>query len=88
MIKEIVEIKNKTGLHARPAAKFIQMANKFKSNIMIQKDEKTANAKSIMSVLGLGASQGSQVVITADGDDEWQAVNELIILLSQVQISV
>ncbi len=84
MIKETVEIKNKTGLHARPAAKFIQMANKFKSNIMIQKDEKTANAKSIMSVLGLGAAQGSQVVITADGDDEGQAINELIMLLSNL----
>lgn len=84
MIKGKVEVKNKTGLHARPAAKFIQMANKFKSNIMIQKDEKTANAKSIMSVLGLGASQGSQIVIAADGDDERQAVNELIILLSNL----
>lgn len=76
-----VEVKNKTGLHARPAATFVKTANKFKSGITIKKDGKEANAKAILSVLTLGAAMGSVVSITADGEDEQQAVSTLVELI-------
>jgi phosphocarrier protein len=78
--KEFV-IKNKIGLHARPAAVFVQTANKFKSNITIEKDGKIVNAKSILGVLSLGAEQGAVIKITAEGEDEQEvlkAFEELI----------
>jgi dihydroxyacetone kinase phosphotransfer subunit len=62
-----LEIRNKMGLHARPAANFVQMANKFQAEISVRKGEKTANAKSINQVTTLGARQGETVVVTAVG---------------------
>lgn len=76
-----VEVKNKTGLHARPAATFVKTANKFKSTITLEKEGKEANAKAILSVLTLGASMGSVVGITAEGEDEQLAVNTLVELI-------
>lgn len=76
-----VEVKNKTGLHARPAAIFVKTANKFNSTITLEKEGKEANAKAILSVLTLGASMGSVVGITAEGEDEQLAVNTLVELI-------
>lgn len=76
-----IEIKNNTGLHARPASAFVRVAAKFKSNITVSKDSKKANAKSIMSVLTLGASKGSTVSINAEGPDEQEAVIALCDLI-------
>lgn len=81
MTEQEVTVKNKTGLHARPAAMFVQKAGKFKSDIVLLKDDREANAKSIMSVMALGASQGSVVTIRAVGPDEETAVRELISLV-------
>ncbi|HBE77767.1 MAG TPA: phosphocarrier protein HPr [Firmicutes bacterium] len=81
MYAESIEIQNKSGLHARPATTFIKAAQKFKSDITIEKDSKQANAKSIVSLLSLGASKGSIVKITATGEDEIQAINTLIELI-------
>lgn len=81
MYSESIEVQNKTGLHARPAAVFVQAASKFKSNITIEKDLKQANAKSILSLLSIGASMGSAIKITAEGEDENQAVDTLIKLI-------
>lgn len=72
-----VTIHHKAGLHARPAALFVQTANKFKSNLRVVKDEYEANAKSILAVLGLGASQGTVVKLIADGEDETQAIEAM-----------
>lgn len=81
MYSESIVVQNKTGLHARPAASFVQAASKFKSNITIEKDTKQANAKSILALLSIGASMGSTVTITAEGEDENQAVTALTELI-------
>jgi len=81
MYSESIVVQNKTGLHARPAASFVQTASKFKSNITIEKDSKQANAKSMLSLLSIGASKGCTVTVTAEGEDENQAVITLIELI-------
>ena len=81
MISEKVTILNETGLHARPASIFVNTAAKFKSNLTIVKGEKQANAKSILSVLGLGISKGTEVTISADGPDEELALCTLAELI-------
>ncbi|MGE4485985.1 MAG: HPr family phosphocarrier protein [Oscillospiraceae bacterium] len=77
-------VKNKTGLHARPAATFATMAAKFKSKISIKNldtDSKEVNAKSVVSVLTLGMSKGTKARITADGEDADEAVSMLTSLI-------
>ena len=74
--KELV-IKNKQGLHARPAALFVQVANKFDAHITVMRQEEQVNGKSIMGILMLGAEKGSTIVIEADGDDAEKAILEL-----------
>lgn len=81
MYSQSVEVQNTTGLHARPAATFVRTASKFKSSITIEKDDKQANAKSILFLLSLGVAKGSMVKITAVGEDEEQAVTELVELI-------
>lgn len=78
--KDIV-IMNKSGLHARPASKFVQMANEFKCDLFIQKDSAKVNAKSIMGVMTLGAGKGSKITLIAEGEDEQKAMNALIELI-------
>ncbi len=80
-VKEIV-VQNQVGLHARPATFFIQKANEFKSNIWIERDERKANAKSLLGVLSLGVTKGVTVTISADGPDEEEAVNKLVELIT------
>jgi phosphocarrier protein HPr len=70
-------IKNRLGLHARAAAKFVHTATRYKSKIGISRDGKTMDGKSIMGILLLAAAAGSSVVITADGADESEAVDAL-----------
>ena len=70
MVEKVFVVKNETGLHARPASQFVQKAAKFKSVIKLKKDGKEANAKSIISVLSLGASKGSEITISCAGDVE------------------
>ncbi|NLZ52077.1 MAG: HPr family phosphocarrier protein [Thermoanaerobacteraceae bacterium] len=81
MFQQNVIVKNKTGLHARPAALFVQTANKFKSEIFIEKQGKKVNAKSIMGVMSLAVSQGTEIVVSAQGEDEREAVNKLVELI-------
>lgn len=71
-------IKVNSGLEARSVALFVQTASKFTSKLQIQVDNKKVNAKSIMGVISLSISDGENVVISADGVDEEQAVDELI----------
>lgn len=72
-----VEITNRTGLHARPAAKFVEKAGKFDSKIEIISENKEVNAKSIMGVMSLGITRGTKITIKADGTDEKEALEEL-----------
>ncbi len=81
MINKEFIIKNEIGLHARPAALFVQTTNKFLSDIMIKKADKTINAKSIMGVMAIGIAKGETIEIIIDGADEEnaiQAIDELI----------
>lgn len=77
MISKSITITNDTGLHARPASLFVAAASKFKSELFIQKDEKQVNAKSILAVLSLGISIGTEITISAQGQDEEDAVRTL-----------
>jgi len=84
MYTKTVEIINPTGLHARPASDFVKEAGKFKSRITIQKvgaARGPANAKSIILLLTLAITKGSEVEITANGEDEVIAVDNLIKLI-------
>lgn len=81
MLKAEFEIKNNLGLHARPAAAFVQVCNKFASNIDIKAKNKMVNAKSIIGVLALGIASGDNVEIEIDGPDEEQALAEIRELL-------
>lgn len=82
MLTLSIKIINKLGLHARASAKLTQIANQFKSDIWIEKNEKKVNAKSIMGVMMLAASQGSIVIISAEGIDEKEALNSLSALIN------
>jgi len=76
-IEREVVIKNKQGLHARPAAVFVQVANKFESEITVRKDSEEVNGKSIMGILMLAAEEGCTVNLKAKGIDAKEAIDEL-----------
>lgn len=84
MAEKKVIVQNKTGLHARPAALFVQKANQFMSDVSIVKGTTDVNAKSIMGVMSLGAGQGSEILIKAKGEDAPQAVDALAELLDSL----
>ncbi|HEV2735032.1 MAG TPA: HPr family phosphocarrier protein [Longimicrobiaceae bacterium] len=77
-----VTILNKYGLHARPAAEFVKLANKFQSEVWVSKDQVEVNGKSIMGVMMLAAERGSTVDIRATGGDAEQAVAALAKLVA------
>ncbi len=72
-----VEIKNKAGLHARPSSLFVQIATSYDSEIMVICDDEEINGKSIMGLMLLAAEQGRTLTITADGEDEGDALEAL-----------
>ncbi len=82
MVEKTIEITNPTGLHARPAALFVQTAGKFTSNIWIKMDHKKVNAKSIMGLISLAVSKGTEITIMADGEDEDLAIKEIVDLVT------
>lgn len=77
MLEKQVEVKLKTGLQARPAALFVQEANRFSSDVFLEKDGKKVNAKSIMGLMSLAVSSGSVITLIVDGKDEEEALKEL-----------
>jgi len=83
VIKKELVVKNKQGLHARPAALFVQVANKFDSRVTVRRDEEEVNGKSIMGILMLGAEKGSTIIIEAEGDDAHLAIVELEKIIGQ-----
>lgn len=88
MVNRPVVVKLKTGLHARPAALFVQEANKFSSEIFVEKDEKQVNAKSIMGIMSLAISSGTEVIITAEGSDAEQAAEALAAFVSKEDLEI
>jgi phosphocarrier protein HPr len=70
-------INHEAGLHARPAALFVQTAGKFASDITVTHGERSGNAKSVLSVLTLGAKQGAVVTISAEGEDAQEALDAI-----------
>ncbi len=86
MSKSPAVVRLKTGLHARPAALFVQEANKFSSEIFVEKDEKKVNAKSIMGIMSLAISTGTEISISAEGADSDQAVTALVALVSKEEL--
>jgi phosphocarrier protein HPr len=76
-----VRIANKYGLHARPAAEFVKLANRFDAEVWVSKDDVEVSGKSIMGVMMLAAEHGSSIQIRASGKDAEVAVNALISLI-------
>jgi phosphocarrier protein len=77
MTERILIIRNRAGMHARPAALLVKTASAFKSQIFIEKDGERINGKSIMGVITLGATYNSQLLVIADGPDEAAALDAL-----------
>jgi len=75
-------IGNKLGLHARPAALFVQTAARYKSDVFLARDEHEVNGKSIMGVMMLAAEKGSQLTLTVKGEDEADALKALLELIT------
>lgn len=82
MLEKQVKVRLKTGLQARPAALFVQEANRFSADIFLEKDGKKVNAKSIMGLMSLAISSGSEVALIANGSDETEAIEALISYIS------
>lgn len=83
MTSGTVTVRNELGLHARPAALFVQLASRFASHITLSKNGVEVNGKSIMGVMMLAAERGSTLEIRADGTDEQRAVAELVALVER-----
>ncbi len=81
MTKKSVEIKLQNGLEARPVAVLVQVASKYDSSIYLESKGKKVNAKSIMGMMGLGLDNGETVTVTADGQDENAAVEDIEMFL-------
>jgi len=77
LVKKKLIVKNKQGLHARPAAVFVQVANKFDSRITVRRDDEEVNGKSIMGILMLGVEMDTPIIIEAEGSDAHLAILEL-----------
>ena len=81
MISRSVVINNSVGLHARPATFFVQKANCYKCSVWVEKEDCRVNAKSLLGVLSLGISKGSEITLIADGADEADAIQGLTALI-------
>jgi len=82
MISQQITIINKLGLHARAASKLVNQANQFESEIYIDRDGNRVNAKSIMGVMMLAASKGTEILLEAEGEDENACLDALVELIN------
>ena len=80
-VQQTIQIRNKYGLHARPAAEFVKLAAAFQSEIWVRKDELEVNGKSIMGMMMLAAECGAEITIRVTGDDAKDALAQLIELV-------
>ncbi len=83
MISKEIQIENKVGLYAKPATQFTQCATSFRSDIYVQRNEKRANAKSLLGILSLAICCGTTITLTAEGPDEKEAIGALEALLTK-----
>lgn len=83
VVERKVVVQLKTGLQARPAALFVQEANRFASDVFIEKEGRKVNAKSIMGVMSLAIGTGTEVTLSADGSDADQVVSSLSVYVSK-----
>jgi phosphotransferase system HPr (HPr) family protein len=83
MISKEIQIENKVGLYAKPATQFTQCATSFRSDIYVQRNEKRANAKSLLGILSLAICCGTTITLTAEGPDEKAAIGALEALLTK-----
>ena len=81
-VKEL-HVQNKMGIHARPAAMIVRVTNKFKSEVLVEKDDEQVNGKSIMGLMMLAAAKSSKVKFIATGDDAPQMLTELEALFAR-----
>lgn len=81
MLKKKITIKNKLGMHARAAVKFVNTANRFSSTVRIEKNGNEIDGKSILGILTLAAVQGTEIIIKVSGKDEDRALRALIELI-------
>jgi phosphocarrier protein len=77
MVSKEVMVCNRAGIHARPAAMIVKVANKFSSNLFMEKEDMKINGKSIMGVITLGAGYKSKILISCEGEDEQEMVNAI-----------
>ncbi len=82
MLKKKITIKNKLGMHARAAVKFVNVANRFKSSIRVEKDGNKIDGKSILGILTLAAVQGTEIILKVSGKDEDRALSALLELIN------
>ena len=80
MVKKMLTVKNRAGIHARPAALIAQLANKFACEISLSRDDTTINAKSIMGVITMAAGYNTVLTLTTEGDDEQEAADAIVAL--------
>ncbi|MDA3899263.1 MAG: HPr family phosphocarrier protein [Spirochaetes bacterium] len=83
MVEKKVVIPGDSGIHARPATMLVKMATKFNCNVFIEKDGTDANLKSILNILALGLTGGTEIKIKADGVGENEAVDEIVALIER-----
>ncbi|SDZ34201.1 HPr family phosphocarrier protein [Thermoactinomyces sp. DSM 45892] len=84
-VEKKVMVQLETGLHARPAAYFVQEANKYASQVFIEKEGRKVNAKSIMGVMSLAVAKGTEIMISAEGSDEEKAVEALAAIVMKTE---
>ena len=84
MLRKNIEIINKLGMHARAAAKFVTLAQTFKSEIKVSRNNNEVNGKSIMGIMMLAAAKGTTIEIIIDGEDEQQAIDLLCELINNL----
>lgn len=82
MLKKKITVKNKLGLHARAAVKFVNLANCFGSSVKIEKDGAEIDGKSILGILTLAAVKGSQITLIVSGKDQAAALKALVVLIN------
>lgn len=80
MVEKILTVRNRAGIHARPASLIAQTANKFSSEILLENNDTTVNAKSIMGVITMAAGYNTNLTLKADGSDESDAVAAIVAL--------
>jgi phosphocarrier protein HPr len=82
VLRRAVTVTRRPGLHLKPAATIVALAQRFRSEIRLLRDERVANAKSIMGVLGLEAEYGARLTIEAEGEDEKEAMDAIFQLVT------